>query len=135
MPPKKGASMTEAHKQALAEGREQGRAVRAYLEVLDQPKKRGRRRTPESIQTRLGVIAQELPDANALSRVLLLQEQADLEGELAATQKNGSVQDIAALEEGFVQHAKAYSASKGIRPATWRKVGVPSAVLKRAGLA
>ena len=42
--------MSDSHKAALAEGREQGRAVRRYLEALEAHKlKRGRKRTQESI--------------------------------------------------------------------------------------
>ena len=49
--------MSNSHKAALAEGREQGRAVRRYLEALEAHKpKRGRRRTSESVQKRLVVI-------------------------------------------------------------------------------
>lgn len=46
--------MSDSHKRALAIGREQGRAVRRYLEALEAHKpKRGRKRTPESMQKRL----------------------------------------------------------------------------------
>ena len=44
------APMSDEHKAALAEGRNQGRAVRNYLEALDQNRpKRGRKRTTESV--------------------------------------------------------------------------------------
>jgi hypothetical protein len=53
--------MSESHKAALAEGREQGRAVRRYLEALEAHKpKRGRKRTPESVQKRLAAIEEKL---------------------------------------------------------------------------
>jgi hypothetical protein len=43
--------MSDEHKAALAEGRNQGRAVRRYLEALDAHKpRRGRKRTTESMQ-------------------------------------------------------------------------------------
>ena len=49
--------MSDAHKAALAEGREQGRAVRAYLDAVEaNAPKRGRKRTPESIAKRLDAI-------------------------------------------------------------------------------
>ena len=42
--------MSNEHKQALAEGREQGRGVRLYLEALEKNRpKRGRKRTSDSI--------------------------------------------------------------------------------------
>ena len=47
-------SMSDDHKAALAAGRNEGRAVRRYLEALEAHKpKRGRKRTPESIEKRL----------------------------------------------------------------------------------
>src|SRR6184192_344807 len=45
---------TDAHKQALAEGREQSRALTAYLEALEAHRpRRGRPRTAESIQAQI----------------------------------------------------------------------------------
>ena len=56
--------MSDEHKAALAEGRKQGRAVRNYLEAVEATKpKRGRKRTPESIEARLGRIDEEIEDA------------------------------------------------------------------------
>ena len=51
------APMSAAHKEALAVGREEGRAVRRYLEALEAHKpKRGRKRSAETIQKRLDQI-------------------------------------------------------------------------------
>ena len=46
----------------------------------------------------------------------------------------GASVDISGLEKGFVRDAKAYSDSKGITYASWREVGVPADVLKKAGI-
>ena len=129
---KAGKGMTAAHKAALAEGREQGRAVRAYLEALEAHKpKRGRKRTPDSIKKRLERVAAELDTASALDRLHLLQEQDDLERELATT----SVKvDLAELEAAFVSAAAPYSERKAISYDTWRKMGVTPAVLRAAGV-
>lgn len=124
--------MSDSHKAALAEGRAQGRAVRRYLEALEAHKpKRGRKRTPDSIRKRLARIETELPDAVALKRLELIQEQIDLTAELAQTETSV---DLSALEAEFVSAAKGYSERKGITRAAWRKVGVPASVLKEAGL-
>ncbi len=124
--------MTAEHKQALADGRAEGRAVKAYLDALDQQKpRRGRRRTPDSITARLAAIDLQLADAPSLQRLQLVQERRDLEAELAGM---GEVVDLSALETDFVQVAKAYSARKGIEYATWRELGVAADVLKRAGI-
>ena len=135
MPTKKATAkkpMSSEHKAALAEGREQGRAVRAYLEALESNHpKRGRKRTPESIEKRLAVIDGALADADPLKRVQLLQERLDLTDELA---KLTDTTDLTMLEAGFVKAAAGYSERKGISYATWREVGVPAATLTAAGI-
>jgi uncharacterized protein YicC (UPF0701 family) len=124
--------MTAEHKAALAAGRAQGRAVRDYLEALEAHRpKRGRKRTPDSIKKRLDRIEAEIDAADAMKRVLLVQERMDLQTELEAMDGGA---DIEALEEAFVEAAKEYSARKGITYAAWREVGVPPNVLKAAGI-
>jgi hypothetical protein len=124
--------MSDSHKAALAEGREQGRAVRRYLEALEAHKpKRGRKRTPESIQKRLSAIEEQLSTADPLTRVHLVQERMNLETELAAGD-NGV--DMTTLEEGFVAAAGPYGQRKGITYAAWREAGVDPSVLRRAGI-
>ena len=129
MPPKK---MTAEHKQALADGRAEGRAVKAYLDALEQQKpRRGRKRTPDSIAKRLTAIEKQLADASSLQRLQLVQERRDLETELAGMD---TTVDLTALEAAFVKVAKAYSARKGIEYASWRELGVGADVLKKAGV-
>jgi len=124
--------MSNEHKAALAEGRNQGRAVRRYLEALEAHKpKRGRKRTPESMQKRLARIDVELEAADPLKRLQLIQERLDLTAELDAA---GTKVDLTGLEKDFVAAAKAYSARKGISYAAWRELGVEPVVLKRAGI-
>jgi hypothetical protein len=124
--------MSDRHKQALAQGREQGRYVRRYLEALEAHKpKRGRKRTPESIQKRLATIERSLVDADPLSRVHLIQERMDLEKELAQTTQKI---DLTRLEDDFVAVAKSYGERKGLTYAAWRAAGVDPAVLRKAGI-
>ncbi len=124
--------MSDEHKAALAEGRNQGRAVRRYLEALDAHKpKRGRKRTPESMQKRLDRIDVELVSADPLKRLQLIQERLDLKQELETA---GQTIDLTGLEQEFVDAAAAYSKRKGISYAAWRELGVEPAVLKRAGV-
>lgn len=131
-PPK--SPMTDEHKAALAEGRAQGRSVKQYLEALEANKpKRGRKRTPESIQKRLDAIEADLGGADGLKRLNLVQERLDLQAELAAM-TSGETVDLSALEDEFVRVAKGYGERKGISYAAWREVGVPAAVLKRANI-
>ncbi len=124
--------MTDEHKAALALGRAQGRAVRSYLEALaDHRPKRGRKRTPESMRTRIAAIAEELGAADAMSRLQLVQERMDLEAALEAAE---TTVDLTALEDAFAEAARSYGERKGISWAAWREVGVPAALLKRAGI-
>ena len=131
---KRGAKspMTQEHKDALAKGRMEGRAVRDYLEGLRATKpKRGRKRTPETIRTRLDAIAGAVSNASPIDELLLVQERRDLEAELASM---GNAIDINTLEDEFVKVAKSYSDSKSISYASWRDVGVSASTLKRAGI-
>ena len=58
-------TMTAEHKKALAEGRNEGRAVKAYLDALEQNRpRRGRRRTTDSVKKRLVAIEKELDTAD-----------------------------------------------------------------------
>lgn len=124
--------MTEEHKAALAEGRAQGRAVRAYLEALETHRpKRGRKRTPESMRARLDTIDATIEGADPMTRLQMAQERIDLLEALHAAQ---TPVDLTALEDEFVAAAARYGDRKGIGYAAWREVGVPAAVLKRAGI-
>jgi uncharacterized protein YicC (UPF0701 family) len=125
-------SMSAEHKAALAEGRTQGRAVRAYLEALDANRpKRGRKRTPDSIKKRLQTIETELASTDKLHALQLRQERRDLQDELTGMDKSV---DLAGVEKDFIAAARAYGDRKGISYATWREAGVSSAVLKQAGI-
>jgi hypothetical protein len=125
--------MSADHKEALARGREEGHAVRRYLEAIEERRpRRGRRRTTDTVTRRLAAVNDKLEGADALSRLHLLQERADLEAELART---GEVDDTADLEARFVKVAKSYGERKGIGYGTWRAAGVHPDVLEKAGIA
>jgi hypothetical protein len=124
--------MSPEHKAALAAGRSEGRAVRQYLEALEQHKpRRGRKRTTESVKKRLATLEEKLASADALQRLQLVQERRDLQAEL---DREGKASDLTTLETEFVKVAKGYSERKGISYSAWREVGVPSDVLGRAGI-
>ena len=124
--------MTDQHKAALSQGRQEGRAVRDYLDSLRTNKpKRGRKRTADSIRKRLDAIDDELTTADALTELKLVQERRNLQSELES--KSAAV-DQTAVEDAFVQVAKSYGERQGISYNAWREVGVPAPVLKRAGI-
>src|SRR5437867_11331969 len=97
------APMSAAHKAALAEGRDQGRMVRRYLEALEANRpRRGRKVTPDSMKKKLAAIEQKLPGADPLTRLQLTQERMNLEKALSAgdqrvdlTQPEGEVVEAA----------------------------------------
>ena len=124
--------MSAEHKAALAQGRSEGKAVRDYLDALRANKpKRGRKRTADSIKKRLAAIDAELPDADALGELRLVQEKRDLASELDAMQR---AVDLGAIEAAFIKVARSYSERQHISYASWRDVGVEAAVLKKAGI-
>ncbi|MCE2736420.1 MAG: hypothetical protein ACK45J_02035 [Acidimicrobiaceae bacterium] len=128
----KQTAMSTAHKKALANGRNEGRIIREYLEIVEATKpKRGRRRTPESIAKRLSVISVELKTADPVTKVRLIQERLNLRTELASMK---SKQEIASAEARFVKVAKSFSERNDITFDAWREFGVTPTVLKRAGI-
>ena len=119
--------MTETEKTEVA-------AVRDYLKALEQnAPRRGRKRTPESVERQLAVLEGEMEGASVTKRLDLIQQRIDLEADLEALQQAGSV-DLSALEAGFATHAAAYGGRRGISYAAWREVGVSSTTLKSAGI-
>lgn len=124
-------AMSEDHKAALARGRREARAIKAYLNALDS-RKPGGFVTKEGLQSRLKVANEKLShENNPLRRVDLLQKKIDLEAEIADFD---DVLEIDDLEAEFVVHAKAYSERKAISYTAWRDFGVPTATLKRADI-
>ena len=124
--------MSSDHKEALAIGRAEGRSVRAYLDALESTRpKRGRKRTKESISSRLEVIGSKLGTSEPLKRLQLAQEELDLQEELAGMDE---AIDLGALENDFVKVASSYAGRKGISYSAFRQVGVPASVLKQAGI-
>ncbi|MGH3599391.1 MAG: hypothetical protein ACRDQH_03790 [Pseudonocardiaceae bacterium] len=126
--------MSDSHKAALAVGRDEGRAVRRYLEALEAHRPRpGRKRTAETVQRQLRETIQQLNRATALERVHLLQRRLDLEHEIERMQRDSDL-DLVELETAFVTALPGYSDRKHISYAAWREVGVPARVLRAAGV-
>ncbi len=124
--------MSIGHKAALARGRAESACVRHYLEALETSRpKRGRKRTPASIDKRLAAIEAELANADVLTKLNLRQEQKDLMDERLRVAK---VKDLSALEKQFIKVADAYAKRKGISYGTWRAAGVSAGVLQQAGI-
>ena len=125
-------TMSEDHKDALARGRNEGRAIRAYLEAIAMERKPGRKTDRSTIEARIQTLQEQIDgEANAARRVDLIQKRLDNERRLAAMDESP---DIAGMEQDFVKFVKGYSQRKGISYSAWREAGVPAAVLKQAGV-
>jgi hypothetical protein len=132
MAQRKKRTVTDSHKAAMAQGRTESRAISAYLEALESHRpKRGRKRTPDSIDKRLTTIDASLESASPVKRLSLIQERIDLLKEQESLQAKV---DLTGLEDDFVSTAKSYGERKGISYAAWRELGVSAPILKRAGI-
>lgn len=125
-------AMSEEHKAALAQGRKEARAIKAYLKVLD-AKKPGRPVTRESLESRLKAVNGKIDSSDdPLKRLDLIQSKLNIEDALSDLD---DVVNMEALEAGFAENAGNYSERKGISYTAWREYGVPAATLKGAGIA
>lgn len=124
--------MSDEHKEALARGRAQGRAVRDYLAALEQERKPGRRIDKDTAEQRIAEVQDRINDEpDPAKRVELIQRRLDLEERLVEL---ADEPDMEGLERDFVAAAADYSTRKGISYAAWRELGVPAATLKAAGV-
>lgn len=129
--------VTDAHKAAMAQGRKEGAAVGRYLDALDAAnaaKQRGRKRSPEVLLVRLDDIETRLkdPSITRVNKVALAQTKIDLQKELA--ELNGGAVNPDDYADDFVKVVKGYSERKGLTKAAWRAIGVPAALLAKAGV-
>ena len=125
-------AMTDDHKAALAQGRTEARALKAYLAVATTPKKRGRPVTRASLEDRIATLDEKAQtEDDPLARVELIQARIDAQKSLDDL---GTAADLEALEAGFTEYAAAYSDRKGITWTAWREAGVPAATLRKAGI-
>lgn len=123
--------MSQEHKEALARGRKEARAVKAYLKAL-QSRKPGRLVTKESLEKRLSALNAKLEQSDdPLESVELIQNRLDIEEALANIEDAANFEE---LEAGFVEYAGSYSQRKGISYTAWREFGVPAATVRAAGI-
>lgn len=124
-------AMSDEHKAALAEGRRQSRAIKAYLAALGQ-RRPGRPVTAKSLKDRIASLESKIDsESDPLRKVDLRQARLDAETQLRQLDDRP---DFAEAEAGFVKNAKAYSDRRGITYTAWREAGVPAEVLRKAGV-
>lgn len=126
--------MSDDHKAALAEGREQGRIVRDYLNAISTPKRRGRKVPVPKMREELAAIPAQMAEADPLGRLGLAQRAVDLERRIAEAEAEDAPVDLSDLEAKFIAAAGPYSERKGLTRDAWRAVGVPPKVLRAAGI-
>lgn len=123
--------MTQEHKDALAQGRREARAIKRYLKALES-KKPGRPVTKESLEKRLAKANEKIEaEDNPLKEVELIQTRIDIEDQLNKLEEQS---DFEELEADFIEHARSYSDRKEITYTAWREYGVPAATLREAGI-
>lgn len=126
------AAMTKAHKEAMAVGRRQSRAVKLYLEALERGRKRGPKVTPERLEARIADAEAAIgSEDDPVKRLQLIQDRMDDEERLEELRNEP---DRDELEQAFVDVAADYGERKGISYKAWRELGVPAATLKAAGI-
>lgn len=126
------AKMTDEHKAALAKGRRQARAVKEYLQALEQDGRSRGRLDESDLKERIERLDSEIEsEDNPAKRVELIQKRLDYEQRLENLEE---APDVEALERDFVEAVREYSERKGISYTAWREAGVPAAVLKEAGM-
>jgi hypothetical protein len=125
--------MTDEHKKAIAEGREQAKVVNSYLTALETDKpKRGRKVTSESLTKKLTDVEANISTASPVERLNLMQEKKDIEKALETLA--APKVDLPTLEDAFIKIAKLYAERRGIEKSTFVAAGVKPSVLKSAGI-
>ena len=122
-------AMSQEHKDALAQGRKEARAIKAYLKAL-QGRKPGRPVTREGLGKRLATVNERIAASDdPLKSVELLQTRLEIKDALGHLD---DAENMDELEAGFVSNARTYSDRKGISYTAWREFGVPAATLRDA---
>lgn len=123
--------MSKEHKEALARGRKEARAVKAYLRAID-ARGSGRQPSKQTLQSRLEKVNQKMENTDdPLKTVDLLQSKLDIEKALSGV---GDEDNFDEVEAEFINNVKSYSERKGITYTAWREFGVPAKTLREAGV-
>jgi len=122
--------VTEEHKAAMVQGRNESRAIRLYLEAIKEAGGRGRRLNKAQLEEKLAATLEELKgNPRPIKKLDLIQQRINLEERIAHAE---TTFDIEQLEQDFIAVAEAYSQRKGISHQAWREMGVKVSVLRQA---
>jgi hypothetical protein len=100
---------------------------------INAPKRRGRKVSPDTLRQRLDAAEERARSATGLAKLQAVQDVRDLRTKLAAA-GDGAATDVRKLEADFVRVARRFSEQRNISWGAFRHAGVPSPVLKRAGV-
>ena len=133
------AQFDQAHKDAIQESHRQNKAVRRYLEMLEQDNApRPKPVDVDGLRGQLAGIDQEIAaEASTVKKLDLVQKRQNVQSKIdAASVQDDTVDDQTRreIEDQFVKMAAGYGQRKGISYKAWREVGVPVQTLKAAGL-
>jgi len=113
----------------------------AEADMAGPAKPKARKVSPETVEKQIMRLDQKMASADLLSKLDMVQKRIELEKKLKEAQKQSQMPDHDSgmsekdrLENAFVEIASAYSERKGISYEAWRKLNVPAAVLRKAGL-
>lgn len=124
-------AMSKEHKDALARGRLEARAIKAYLTALASQTS-GRTPTKDTLERRLTAVdAKIAASSDPLKTVEMIQNRLDV---LDALKKLANSENFDELEAGFIVYAGPYSQRKEISYTAWREAGVPATTLRAAGI-
>jgi hypothetical protein len=106
------------------------KAVAAYLTALRAPKVPARSRG--KLEQRRAQVEEWLhEESSPIREVELIQQRLDIDAQLARIDQAARLPE---LEEAFVNVAASWAKRTGISAAALREAGVPTSVLRRAGL-
>ena len=128
---------TSEHKDAMKMSHDQNRAVRLYLQAIEDQKqvKPTRRHNPERLRRDLAEAQASLADASSPMANLEASSKVErLQAKLDRFEQQPEPVDLSSLEADFVQYAAGYAARKQITYAAWLAAGVNRSVLSRAGI-
>lgn len=117
--------------QAAVHRRTETAIVDRYLTALVDSAPTNGWHTPERLQAKLDTVETMIAAAKGVERVKLIQERLDIQALMGNPQ---TAVDLADLEAQFIEVGAAWARRKSVTYTAFRNVGVPAAVLAKAGI-
>lgn len=114
---------------------------KAEAAVETQSKPRVRKTSPEALKKQIMRTDEKINSADVLMKLDLAQKRIELEKKLNEAMKqsdmpehDSGMSEKERLEKDFIENAKTYGERKGLSYDAWRRLNVPAAILKKAGI-